>query len=151
MVAWTRARDLFASAPRYWIATTNANGSPHVVQQWGAWVDDRFFFEGSPQTRWGRNITRNPATVVSTEAADHALILHGVGEQIVPETALAERIADGYATKYLTSDGYRPSPEGWSGGCLFVVRPRYLLAWDRRDFPRTATRFTFSEPGRRNG
>lgn len=36
MLAWAPVRRALVTAPRYWIATTSQDGSPHVIQQWGA-------------------------------------------------------------------------------------------------------------------
>lgn len=51
MLAWADAERVLTGGRFYWIATTDADGRPHLVQQWGAWVDGRLFFEGSERTR----------------------------------------------------------------------------------------------------
>src|SRR5690242_19210135 len=39
MLSWTAARRILSTAPYLWIATTDADGRPHIVQSWGVWVD----------------------------------------------------------------------------------------------------------------
>ena len=41
LLRWLTVARALHGAPRYWIATTDADGAPHVVQQWGAWVEGR--------------------------------------------------------------------------------------------------------------
>ncbi len=51
---------------------------------------------------------------------------------------LLERLSADYSRKYeleISFTGGRP---------LFAVRPRVAYAWRERDFPATATRFTFA-------
>jgi len=67
MTAWEGARAMLERARGYWLATIGADGAPHVVQQWGAWVDDRWYFEGGAETAWARNLVREPRIVMSVE------------------------------------------------------------------------------------
>jgi len=57
MLTWTEVRAALEKSGRFWIATTNPNGGPHVIQQWGAWLDDRFYFEAGT-TPAGRRTSR---------------------------------------------------------------------------------------------
>ena len=101
---------------------------------WGAWVDNSFFFEGSPETRRGRNLAANPAVVVHIEQGNLAVIVEGRAE-VLPalDPALFTRIVDSFAARYQ----YRPE----SGEGMYVVRPQVVLAWD--EFPASATKWTF--------
>ena len=44
MLTWSAVETLFRGAPYFWIATTNADGRPHLVQQWAVWIDQQLFF-----------------------------------------------------------------------------------------------------------
>jgi hypothetical protein len=142
MLSWQEVSQAFGSSPRYWIATTDADGAPHVVQQWGAWVEDRLFFEGGSTTRWARNLARDPRVAVSAETGRFAIMIEGHAENLSsPDEELARAIIRAYAAKPY---GYEPDPVNWKDGGLIAVRPRKAFAWRYDDFPSTATRFTFS-------
>jgi hypothetical protein len=69
---------------------------------WGVWIDDTFFFDGSPQTRRGRNLAANPAVTVHLESGSDVVILQGEAIQIHGiESQLAQRLSDAaYTAKY---------------------------------------------------
>jgi hypothetical protein len=140
-LSWSWARERLDQALVYWVATTRADGRPHAMPTWGAWVDDAFWMEGSPQTQRMRNLTRNPAAVVHVEKGADVVIVEGEGQQIDDVGAdLAERLLAGYA-KYQASHGYKADASNWTGGGLWVIRPRKVLGWS--SFPRDTTRWTF--------
>ncbi len=142
MLPWSYAGERLAGALTYWVGTTRPDGRPHAMPIWGAWVDDTFYFEGGPDTRRGRNLAANPAVVVHIESGEDIVILEGTAEAITtPDPALAARVADAFAAKYLPKFGYRPDPESWNQGGLYAVRPRVVFAWN--EFPKTATRYLF--------
>jgi hypothetical protein len=134
LLPWSHARGRLEQAKNYWVCTASPQGIPHAAPLWAAWVDDRLYFEGSPATRWGRNLTANPLASVHLESGSDVVIVEGAIEDVddVGE-ALAARVADAYAAKY---DGYRSQSRGF-----FILVPQRALAWSR--FPADATRWTF--------
>lgn len=133
MQSWDDIRERLAGTRIYWVGTTRPDGRPHVVPIWGAWVDDRFYFEGSPETRRGRNLGANPAIVVHCEHDNLAIMVEGVVEVVDLDPALFRRVADSFSSRY----SYRPeAAAGW-----YVARPRVAFAWNQ--FPRDATRWHF--------
>jgi hypothetical protein len=93
-----------------------------------------FFFEGSPETRRGRNLAANPAIVVHVERGDLAVIVEGTAKILTDlDPALFARLADSFAARY----NYRPE----SGAGMYAVRPQKVMAWD--EFPASATKWTF--------
>jgi hypothetical protein len=60
---------------RSWLATTNADGSPHLTGLGPQWVDGLVYFTTGETTRKGRNLTRDPRCTlgVSTEEFDLAV------------------------------------------------------------------------------
>ena len=144
MLPWDWARERLEGAVIYWVGTTRPDGRPHASPIWGAWVDDAFWFEGSPETRRGKNLAANPAVALHIERGEDVVIVEGVAEEVTgPDEALAARVVDGFARKYEPSHGYRPDPSGWAEGGLYAVRPRTVLGWGA--FPTTATRWRFDE------
>ena len=140
MLSWSWARERLERATGYWLITSRPDGRPHAIPTWGAWVDDRFYCEGSPQTRYGRNIARDPRVVVHLESVDEVVIVEATAallEQI--EKAKSKRIEAGYA-KYKEAKGYEADPSGWPGA-LWEVVPRVARGWS--SFPKDVTRWTF--------
>jgi hypothetical protein len=145
MTPWADVKRMLERAHGYWLATVGPSGAPHLVQQWGAWVDDRWYFEGGSDTRWALNLAREPRIVMSVERDTAVAIVEGRARRIssVPRE-LAERITKQYGAKYGRIHSYRPKPEQWEGGG-YVLTPEKILAWDVRTFPASMTRFRLSQ------
>ena len=140
MLPWAEVGRAFAAAPRYWIATTDSDGAPHAIQQWGAFIDGSLYFEGGSHTRWARNLARDPRVAVSVETDGLAIMVEGQVERLTPDVTLAAAIIASYATKPY---GYIPDPKNWDGDGLVAVRPATVFAWKFESFIATATRFAF--------
>lgn len=141
LLPWNHVEDRMAESLNYWIATVDERGRPHATPVWGVWLDGRLYFDGSPQTRRGRNLAANPAVVVHLEDGTRPVILQGEAEEIkAPPLELRRRLSAAYAAKY-RAHGYEPGPETWESGGLYVVRVRQAFAWT--EFPRDATRWNF--------
>src|SRR5438105_4746321 len=93
MLSWSAVEGLFRGAPYFWIATTNADGRPHLVQQWAVWIDQQLFFEGSERTGWARNLARDPRISFGMQSGNSVAYGDGTAEVVrsVP-AALARRI-----------------------------------------------------------
>jgi hypothetical protein len=144
MLTWTAAKKILTTFPYLWIGTTDEDGRPHMVQQWGVWIDDVLYFEGSDRTRWARNLARDPRLAFGVNVGDKA----AYGEATVdvvrgPDRKLATKIAKQYAAKYGRTFKYRPKPEQYEKGYVFRARPQKLIAFDVRKFNSSAARFTF--------
>jgi hypothetical protein len=144
MLTWTATERILKTFPYLWIATVNDDGRPHLVQQWGVWVDRTLYFEGSDRTRWARNLARDPRLGFGMETGDRAVygeaivdLVHGVDRK------LATKIAKQYGTKYGRSFKYRPKAEQYERGHVFRARPEKLIAFDVKKFETSAARFTF--------
>lgn len=148
MLTWVSVQRMLRAARYVWISTTDADGAPHLVQQWCAWVDDTLFFEGSDRTRWARNLARDPRLGFGVQVDDRA----AYGEAVVDvardlDRAIAAKIARQYAAKYGPEFDYRPSVEQYATGPIFRALPTKLIAFDVRRFNTSATRFTFQQAG----
>ncbi|GIW09099.1 MAG: pyridoxamine 5'-phosphate oxidase family protein [Chloroflexi bacterium] len=143
LLPWSWAEARLIAAPNFWFSTTRPDGRPHAVPAWGVWLDGALYFEGSPATRRARNLAHNPALVVHLEDGTQVLILEGEAAPAhPPASALAERLAAEFGRKYGPTHDYRPSPDQWNAGGLWVMRPRVAFGWDR--FPTGLTRWRFS-------
>lgn len=140
LLPWSHAVERMMAAINYWVATVRPDGRPHVSAVWGAWLDDALYFDGSPQTRRGRNIAANPHIAVHLESAKDVVILEGTATEMTPDRPFAVRLAAALGAKY-TPLGYTPAVETWDGGGLWRVRHRRVIAFT--DFPKDATRWRF--------
>src|SRR5437588_5289958 len=141
MLTWTAAQAILTSAPYLWIATTDPDGRPHIVQSWGVWVDGALYFEGSERTRWARNLARDPRVGFGMEAG-HRTVYGEAKAEIIrgPDRKLATKIATAYAAKYGRTFKYRPKPEQYEKGHVFRARPEKLIAFDVKTFNTSAAR-----------
>ena len=137
MLEWSAIVEQLTASRNYWIATTRADGRPHVSPVWGLWLDGAVLFAADSKSRKSLNLVRDPRVVVHLESGDDAVIVEGVAE-VTRDAALLARFADAYDEKY----AFRP--EGMEGTGVFRVPPKVVLAWREQDFPNTATRFTFA-------
>ena len=60
-----------------WLATINADGSPHVTGLGALWVDDAFWFVTGERSRKGRNLARDPRCTMSLATHDYDLVVEG--------------------------------------------------------------------------
>jgi nitroimidazol reductase NimA-like FMN-containing flavoprotein (pyridoxamine 5'-phosphate oxidase superfamily) len=144
MLEWRDAEHILRTGRYFWLATTDPDGAPHLVQQWGVWIDETLYFEGSERTRWARNLARDPRLGFGTQSGTRAAygdatvqVVRGV------ERALAERIAKQYAAKYGRTFSYRPKPSQYEKGHVFRARPAKIIVFDVKLFNTSATRFVF--------
>ena len=81
-----------------WLATINADGSPHVTGVGALWVDGAFWFETGKTTRKGRNLARDRRCTLSLATKEFDLVVDGDAELVSdPETvaAMAAQWAEG--------------------------------------------------------
>jgi PPOX class probable F420-dependent enzyme len=137
LLPWEWAAKRLAEAKNYWVATAGTDGRPQATPVWGVWRDGSFYFSTARGSRKGRNLEANPQAVVHLESGDEVVILEGAVEEVADPAALAE-LAEAYGAKYVLEivfDG--------GGSAVYVLRPRRAFAWRERDYPESATRFTF--------
>ena len=144
MLAWADVERILSGGRFYWISTTDADARPHLVQQWGAWVDDHLYFEGSERTHWAQNLARDARVAFGTQTGTRALFGQGTVDVVRGVTAdIAKRIARQYATKYGRTFDYRPKAAQYEKGHVFRATPSKIIAFDVKHFTASGTRFTF--------
>ena len=137
MIPWSAVGERLAGARNYWLGTTRPDGRPHVAPVWGVWLDGVFYFATDPASRKARNLAASPQLVVHLESGDDVVILEGTAEAAADPSLLA-RFADAYEAKYQ----FRPDTSSAAPG-VYRLRHRVAFAWLERNFPQSATRFTF--------
>src|SRR5437867_3444142 len=86
-----------------WLATIDADGSPHVNGIGALWADGAFWFDTGGRTRKARNIARDPRCTLSLAAHEFDLVVKGEAARVtdpVVVRAMAERwAADGWPAR----------------------------------------------------
>jgi nitroimidazol reductase NimA-like FMN-containing flavoprotein (pyridoxamine 5'-phosphate oxidase superfamily) len=138
LLPWSWACERLAKAHTYWVATTRADGSPHVMPVWGVWLDDSFCFSTGSQSRKARNLAADPRCVITCELNQDQIMVEGTAGLIV-ETELNRRFAEVYGPKY------EWDMEGFDEP-VYTVRPSVVFGFTTAggEFTSTATRWTFS-------
>jgi len=108
-----------------WLATINADGSPHVTGIGALWVDHAFWFETGEATRKGRNLARDPRCSVSVATLAFDLVVEGEARPVSDRATVAAMAgrwsAEGWPVRVddtglaLTADYSAPSagPPPW--------------------------------------
>jgi nitroimidazol reductase NimA-like FMN-containing flavoprotein (pyridoxamine 5'-phosphate oxidase superfamily) len=135
---WAIVRTRLEEAKTYWLATSRPDGRPHVVPVDGIWLDDSWFYGGSPETAHRRIARANPHAVMHLPEPFEAVMVEGDVRPAQPPPELAERLAEATNTKY-ADYGYRTTAGDFADAQVLV--PRRVIAWS--SFPRDATRFLF--------
>ncbi|WP_206446945.1 pyridoxamine 5'-phosphate oxidase family protein [Agrococcus sp. KRD186] len=141
LLGWAEVESRLAASHHYWLSSVRPDGRPHSIPRWGVWVDGRFWYDGSPETRHARNAERNPAVTLTLEDGKEAVIVEGESQATRAGAAgLGARLAAAFEKYH--GDGYAPEADAWSGddgGGLRVLTPSRVLAWF--SFPTDVTRF----------
>src|SRR5215210_965352 len=77
LVPWEWAVEQLEVPRNYWLATTRADGSPHVMPLWGAWLDGVLYFDAHPDSQKVRNLRHQPRGVVHLESGGEVVIFEG--------------------------------------------------------------------------
>jgi Pyridoxamine 5'-phosphate oxidase len=153
-VSWEQVAGQLREATHYWLCSVRppsraaaragrADGRPHCVPRWGVYLDGKFYYDGSPETRHAQNILQNPHVSLHLESGEQAVILEGRSEPAgKPSAQLAERLSAAMCAKYADL-GYAPGPEQWDQGGLYVFTPRQCIAWTV--FTEDPTKFVFDD------
>jgi general stress protein 26 len=140
LLPWSHVEERMRVASNYWLVTVGADARPHARPVDGVWVEGALCFGGSPQTRWVRNLTLNPAVSVNLSSEAEAIILEGTAELVAEAShPLAGPCMAAWKAKY---------PQYYAGGDMpfrpfWMLRPATAYAWTLEGFPRGATRWEF--------
>jgi len=142
-VMWDWVAEQLNESENYWLASVRPDGRPHVVPRWGAFIDNKLFYDGSPETIHSRNIMKNSQVTLHLENGYKVVIMEGVSQTAdKPSLEFAKLLSETISKKY-ASQGYTPEPTQWDAGGLYVFTPRQCLAWT--SFYENPTKFIFEE------
>jgi nitroimidazol reductase NimA-like FMN-containing flavoprotein (pyridoxamine 5'-phosphate oxidase superfamily) len=141
-LAWEDVRAELEDATVYWVASTRPDGRPHVVPRDGVWLDDAWYYGGSPKTVHNKNVGSNPAVAMHIGDGMKAIIVEGDAEFVRPPQGTAEQLAEISNRKY-AHYGMNNTPETYTKRGIWALKARRVIAWNL--LFEDATRFLFSE------
>jgi PPOX class probable F420-dependent enzyme len=140
LLPWPWAEERLRDAPRYWLATTQPGGGPHVMPVWAVWVDGCVWFSTSVRSRKARNLRANPACVVTTDNPREPVVVEARAE-VVDDWDAIGTMADAMNHKYEVSYGldfFDPAVNA-----TYRARPERVFGLREDDFTGSPTRWTF--------
>ena len=155
LLPWSRALDELENVATtdakktFWLATTSADGRPHVAGVGALWVDGTFYFTSGEGTRKSRNLAENAHCAISVNLPTLDLVIEGTASRVTDRATL-QRIAERYAAHgwpasagedVITAAYSAPSagPSPWN---LYVMTP--VVAYGvANEEPYGATRWRF--------
>jgi len=139
---WTHVRERLSRARNYWICTARPDGRPHSIPVWGFFFDDTFYFGTGRSTRKARNLAHNPALSIHLDSGDDVVILEGTAKEVSEsDQPTLAKLDSASREKYKMPLMTIPNET-----VLYAVRPRVVLAWTERGFPKDATRWQLNDP-----
>jgi PPOX class probable F420-dependent enzyme len=132
------ARRLFRDLPVVHVATTRADGSPHVVPLWFVWREEAVYVSCRRESATWRNIERDPRVALSFNVGRSwrelaGAVIPGRAEPLVPEHPALRGVMSAWYEKYrllLTGGGFRDYAEQVETPGMLRVRPQRIAAWD---------------------
>ena len=100
-IPWSRALahlEAGASKGSFWLATSGADGRPHVTAVGALWVDGAIFFTSGSGTRKSRNLSHNLECNISVSLPDLDLVIEGSARRVIDKPTLS-KLAERYAAQ----------------------------------------------------
>ncbi len=132
------ARRVYRDLPVVHVATTRADGSPHVVPLWFVWREEGVYVSCRRDSATWRNVERDPRVALSFDRGrawrDYAGIeLLGRAEPLVPEHPALRGVMSAWYEKYrllLSGGGFRDYADQVESPGMLRVRAERLATWD---------------------
>lgn len=140
LLPWDWAREQFTASRNYWLATVGADGQPHALPVWGAWLDDALWFSCAGRSRKRRNLAHQPRCALTTDDPLQPVMLQGSAE-IVRDAAAIRAFLAATNQKY-----HQHLPEEFLDpdvNATVRVPPAVVIAMRHDDFTGSPTRWTF--------
>ena len=132
------ARRMFAGLSSAAVATTNADGSPHVVPLWFVWPEEAIYLSTRRNGRTWANVERDPRVAVTIDLGRSWVEIAGIeirgrAEPLPAEHASMRKPISAWLEKYrplLAGDGFSRFAEEIPGLGFLRVVPDRVVAWD---------------------
>ena len=148
-ISWEETREALEAAELFWIATTRADGRPHVTPLVAVWLDDAIHFATGLDEQKAVNLQANAHVVLTTGRNEWDtgldVVVEGEAIQITDDDTLA-RLAEAWTTKwdgrwqYEAYNGAFHHPDGGEA-LVFSVVPAKVLAFSKGTFGQTRHQF----------
>lgn len=138
MLTWEWVNRQMHDARNYWICSVCADGRPHSVPVWGAWVDGVLYFGTDRQAVKARNIARDNRVVLHLDSGDETVIFEGTAVEAQVAASQLKRIGERYVEKYELDPKLAETES-----LLLCLIPSKVMAWLEKDYPATATYWLF--------
>jgi nitroimidazol reductase NimA-like FMN-containing flavoprotein (pyridoxamine 5'-phosphate oxidase superfamily) len=139
LLSWHWAEKHLSKSRQYFLTTVNVNSRPHTMPIWGVWMNQSFWFSTGRKSQKARNLSHNNNCTVCTEKSEEAIILEGrvFETKNASQKTILRKFDKAYKKKYGII-----SP---SGEPIYQVRPIRVFGFVEKTFPKTATRWLFSD------
>lgn len=132
------ARRMFAGLSSAAVATTNADGSPHVVPLWFVWPEEAIYLSTRRNGRTWANVERDPRVAITIDLGRSWVEIAGIeirgrAEPLPAEHASMRKPISAWHEKYrplLAGDGFSRFAEEIRGLGFLRVAPDRVVAWD---------------------
>jgi Pyridoxamine 5'-phosphate oxidase len=96
---WSDAESQLRAAPKIWLSTVRPDGRPHSMPVLVAWADGQPCIATRPGSRKAKNLSANPACVLTVGGADLDLVVEGIADRVNDPLA-NDRAAAAFLDKY---------------------------------------------------
>ncbi len=141
LLPWAWAEERLGRSHDYWLATSSADGHPHVMPVWAMWHDGAMWFSCSGGSRKTRNLLENARCSIATDDASEPVVLEGTAE-LVADLDTLQTVLERENAKYGTAYGIEMFDPAVNA--TFRVRPRIVFGLLSSDFTGSPTRWTFA-------
>jgi nitroimidazol reductase NimA-like FMN-containing flavoprotein (pyridoxamine 5'-phosphate oxidase superfamily) len=132
------ARRMFAGLPVVHVATTEPDGSPHVVPLWFVWPEEAIYVSTRREGRTWSNASTDPRVALSIDLGRSWVEIAGIEVRGRAETLPAEHAAmrqpiSVWHEKYrplMVGEGFARFSEEVRGLGFLRVVPETIAAWD---------------------
>ena len=136
LLDWSWADERLRGRHIWWLATTRADGSPHVMPIWAVWLGDGVAFSTGGDTQKAKNIARDPRVSIVPERGVESCFVEGVVEPL--DDSRKPEFYAAYLEVWNHDVSTMEEP-------VFIVRPKKVFGFidENEGFPLSATRWTF--------
>ncbi len=132
------ARRAFRDLPVAHLATTRADGSPHVVPLWFVWREEAIYVSCRRDSATWRNVEHDRRVAVSVERGRRwreyaGVTIHGRAEPLSTEHPALRGVLSQWFEKYrrlLNEGGFQDYAQQVEEPGMLLVRPERISAWD---------------------
>jgi nitroimidazol reductase NimA-like FMN-containing flavoprotein (pyridoxamine 5'-phosphate oxidase superfamily) len=126
-LSWADVQKRVAEAGDYLLATTDADGRPHVVPVLAVSLEGTLCFVTFRQARKARNLVRNNGCAVTVPGPDVDLVLEGTAE-LIRDAARLQKVAELFPEKYPWWHPFVRAGEFYDPGDTELDDPRHVYA-----------------------